>query len=333
MDLRPTPDRIADADTAAVDSRPVKILELATCPACGASTFRSFDLGEGNFLRRCTECHTVSAHDYADPAEVYVDGYMFGQAGDFGLDVTHPTFQKFLGRVADRRIAMIEKATGLPGGSLLDVGSGTGEVLQAAQERGWFPQGVEPERTAAEMARERGLDVVTELLEEAGLPESHYDVVSAFHVLEHMPDSRGFLQTMSRWVRPGGFVVVEVPNFNSVQRRRLREDWPGLRPREHIVHFTPQTLERVLRAVGITPVMMRSPAYLGPPQTLDHALADLVRHGRYRRLLEPLSSARTVDGHTSRLPTRAGWAVLRATEALYDIAGVGSVVFAVGSIH
>jgi SAM-dependent methyltransferase len=311
----------------------MKILELPACPACGAATFRTFDIGEGNVLRRCSACDTVSAPDYADPAEVYVDGYMFGEAGDFGLDVRHPEFQRYLIRVAHERIGRIEQASGIRGGSLLDVGSGTGEVLLAARDRGWRSQGVEPERTAAEMARERGLDVVVAKLEESGLPPHSFDVVTAFHVLEHIPDSRSFLRTLARWARPGGFVAVEVPNWRSVQRRRLRERWPGLRPREHLVHFTPDTLGSALRSVGIEPVMTRSPAYIGPPQNLDHVLNDLVRsHGRFRRLVEPLCRVETVDGETARYPTAAGWAVLHAMETIYDRAGVGTVVFCVGRV-
>jgi SAM-dependent methyltransferase len=311
----------------------MKILELPGCPACGSRTFASFDVGGGNLLRRCTECGTVSAHEYADPQEVYVDGYMFGEAGPFGLDVRHPDFQRYLLRVADRRIALIERATGLRSGVLLDVGSGTGEVLVAAGRRGWRAQGVEPEHTAAEMARGRGLEVIVSTLPEAGLPERSFDVVSAFHVLEHIPDTREFLRTMARFARPGGFVAIEVPNFKSVQRRRLREGWTGLRPREHVVHFTPETLARAMRAVGIEPVMVRSPAYLGSPQTLQHMLDDLVRHGRYRRLVEPFSEVRVVDGVGARYPTRVGWALLRATEAVYDRAGVGAVVLCVGTVR
>lgn len=313
----------------------MRILELPACPACGAGTFRTFDLGAGKLLRRCTSCDTVSAHDYADPAEVYVDGYMFGQApGSFGVDVRDPLFQRYLLRVADRRVAMVEKATGLRGGSLLDVGSGTGEVLLAARERGWRTQGVEPESTAAAMARGRGLDVTVAVLEQSGLAERSFDVVSAFHVLEHMPDSRDFVRTLCRWARPGGFVAFEVPNWRSVKRRRLRETWADLRPHEHLVHFTPETLRRTLLAAGVEPILVRSPAYLGPPQTLDHALSDLVRsHGRLRRLLEPISSVEMVDGQQARYPTRAGWAVLRTAEALYDRAGVGAVVFCVGAVR
>jgi 2-polyprenyl-3-methyl-5-hydroxy-6-metoxy-1,4-benzoquinol methylase len=309
----------------------MRVIELAACPACGESEFESFEIAPGKPLRRCRSCMTVSVHEYAHPDDVYVDGYMFGEAGQFGLDVRHPFFQRYLARVADQRIRMIEKATGLRGGTLLDVGSGTGEVLVAARERAWHGQGVEPERTAAGMAQERGLDVKVALLEESGLPEASYDVVSAFHVLEHMPDSRGFLATMKRWARPGGFVVIEVPNWESYQRRRMLDNWGGLRPLEHLVHFTPQTLPATMRAVGLEPVMVRSPAYVGPPQTLEHALNDFARHGRFRRLLEPFTVERVVNGDSERTPTRVGWALLRATEAIYDRAGVGAVVFCVAA--
>jgi SAM-dependent methyltransferase len=308
----------------------MRIHELPTCPACGSRTYRVFDIGGGNMLRRCTVCDTVFAPDYADPSEVYVDGYLFGEAGRFGMDVRHPVFQRYLLRVAERRIRIIERATGLETGSLLDVGSGTGEVLVAARGRGWSTQGVEPERTAADVGRSRGLDVITAMLEDSGLPEGEFDVVSAFHVLEHVPDSREFLRMLARWARPGGFVVIEVPNFNGVGRRRLAENWLHLRPREHLVHFTPETLARTMTSAGIEPVAVRSPVYVGPPQKLDEALGDLARFGRYKRVLELLSTEQARDGATARYPTTAGWAVLRATEWAYDRAGVGAVVLCIG---
>jgi 2-polyprenyl-3-methyl-5-hydroxy-6-metoxy-1,4-benzoquinol methylase len=313
---------------------PVKVLQLTECPACGGSDFRAFDLGNESILRRCTHCCTVSALDYADPDDVYVDGYMFGEApGAFGPpDVRNPVFHQYLMRVARRRMELIERATQLRRASLLDVGSGTGEVLLAARERGWTTQGVEPERTGAETARERGLDVETALLEESGLPEHSYDVVSAFHVLEHVPDARAFLRTLRRWAKPNGFVTIEVPNFNSVQRRRLGARWPHLRPREHLTHFTPDTLKRTFAAAGLEPVLARSPVYVGPPQTLDHALYDLSRHGMFRRIMEPLSPRRRTNGDTARYPGRTGWGLLHAMEAFHDRAGAGAVAFCVGRV-
>jgi SAM-dependent methyltransferase len=205
-----------------------------------------------------------------------------------------------------------------------------GEVLLAARHRGWQVAGVEPQRTAAQMSRDRGLDVATSELEDSGLPPHSYDVVCAFHVLEHLPESRSFLRRLAQWARPGGWVVVEVPNWRSVQRRRLGAQWPNLRPGEHLVHFTPRTLADVFRGAGITPTATRTPAYLGPPQTLEHALRDLVRqHGRLERLARRLSRPHP-DG--APRPSRTGWALLRAVEALYDVAGVGAVVFCVGRV-
>ena len=316
----------------------MKIHELPTCPACRSPALSRFDLGGGNWLQRCDRCHTVSAPDYADPEEIYVDGYMFGAAAPFGLDVRDPLFQRYLTRVARRRLAIIESVSGIRGGRLLDVGSGTGEVLRAAAGRGWRAQGVEPERTAAEMAQARGLEVIVSDLAESGLPERSFDVVSAFHVLEHLPDSRAFLRLLARWVRPGGWVCIEVPNFASVQRRRLHEQWTGLRPREHLVHFTPATLRATFRAAGIEPVKVRSPAYVGPPQTLDQALWDLVRpNGRLRRILLALSRPGAGDDNQPSdhelYPTRAGWALLRAVEAVYDAGGAGAVVVCLGRVR
>lgn len=308
----------------------MKTFELARCPGCQSADFRTFDLGGDHLLRRCSHCNLVFAPEFADPSEVYVDGYMFGAAGDFGPpDVRHPEFQRFLTRVAHRRLGFIESASKLRGGSILDVGSGTGEVLMAARERGWTTQGVEPERTAAEMARERGLDVEIALLEDAGLPERSYDVVSAFHVLEHIPDSHEFLTSLRRWARPGGYVAIEVPNFKSSQRRRHNESWIGLRPLEHLVHFTPETLRSTFVRAGLDPVLLRSPAYVGPPQNLDHALGELARHGRFKRLMERLSPTNDAVAPGVRYPNRAGWAVLRTMEAIHDRAGVGSVVLCV----
>lgn len=311
----------------------MKVLELSECPACGGRDLRTFDIGGGNLLHRCVACRTVSALDYADPAEVYVDGYMFGEAGEFGIDVRDPRFQDYLARVAARRLDLIEDATDMRGGSLLDVGSGTGEVLAEARNRGWRVQGVEPERTGAEMARERGLPVEISTLEEAGLPENSFDVVTAFHVLEHIPDSRSFLRMLGRWARPGGFVVIEVPNFNSAQRRRLGQYWTHLRPREHLVHFTPETLEATFRRAGLEPVLVRSPVYVGPPQSLDQALTDLARERGLRRLLEPLSPISRDEDAGVRYPGRAAWAALHAIEAVHDRAGVGAVVLCVGRVR
>lgn len=305
------------------------VLALAACPACGSSAYREFTFGGDHVLRECASCRTVFEPSYVDPAEVYVEGYARGEATGFGVDKLEPSFQAYLRDVAVRRIALVERLVAARAGSLLDVGCGTGEVLAAAAAHGWQVVGVEPERAGAEIAQGRGLDVRVAELDDAGLPPGGFDVVSAFHVLEHLPDCRGFLRALARHVRPGGHVVVEVPNWGSVHRRRVGTEWWGLRPGEHLVHFTPDTLAATFRRAGLAPEAVRAPTWLAPPQSFEQALHDLGRSGRIRRLAGPLSRGRVSGGHR---PSRAGWALLRAIAALYDRAGVGSVVLCAATV-
>lgn len=307
----------------------MKTLSIDRCPVCGGETGTTELVGAYDGLRRCTACTTVHASAYADPTEVYVDGYLFGGAGDFGLDVRHPRFQEYLAGAVRRRLDHIERA--VPRGSVVDVGCGTGETLAAFAERGWDCMGVEPIADAAAFTAARGITVRQALLEESGLPERSFDVVSAMHVLEHIPDSASFLRLLARWARPGGHVVVEVPNYASRQRVRYVEGWASLRPLEHVVHFTPETLATAFRNAGLDPVRIVTPTYIGQPQTLDEALRDLARP-MWRKPLAKLSPRRPVLDGVERVPSAAAWAVLNGLEAIDRRRGVGGVVVGIARV-
>lgn len=312
----------------------MKTFPLTACPGCGSGTANEFPFGEGVTLRRCTDCQLVYASAYGDPAEIYVEGYLRGTT-DFGLDLHDPGFQRYLAHVAQRRMDIIERATGGAPGAFLDVGCGTGEVLVAARDRGWTVQGADPVAESADFARNtRGLDVRGTLLEESGLPERHYDIATAFHVLEHMNAGGSFLRLLARWVRPGGHVVIEVPNWRSCHRRgaaQVGSVWPGLRPLEHVAHYTPATLAEVMRRSGLDPILVCSRTYLWEGQTLIEQLRDLGRQ-RYKRWAKSLGHAGVRDGAPVTVPSAAGRLALHAIERVQDRAGVGVVVLAIARV-
>lgn len=310
-------------------SSPLKLHETKQCPACGASGSQPVTLGEAT-LRQCTSCELVYAPQYADPSDLYVEGYLFGGT-DFGIDVAHPVFQAYLADVAAKRMQMIEKANGGLG-SFLDVGCGSGEVLAVAAERGWQAVGVEPVEQSAKHAVEvRGLDVKATLLEDSGLPERSYDVVSAFHVLEHMSDGTSFLKLIARWAKPGGLVVIELPNWRSMIRRNGGMNWRHLRPLEHIAHYTPATLRAALSRAGLTPIVVRTPTFLSDTQALDHQLHDL-GFGDPGRVTRVLGRAGEYKGQPRIMSRPSVAAPLRALEYAYDRAGIGEVVFAIARV-
>ena len=270
-------------------------LALDSCPVCGNPGGEDFTLG-GAGLRRCATCTAVYSQRYADPDAVYVDGYYSGESG-FGIDIRHPRFQAFLADVNRARAEMLEHY--VPAGRLLDVGCGAGDFMSAARERGWDVVGVDPIAESGEIARARGLDVRTTMLEESGLPERSFDVVSVFHVLEHVPDCRAFLRTIARWAKPGGHVLAESPNWESHVRKATGDRYVHLRPLEHLTHFAPRTLAAAFGGAGLQTVVIRTPTWASDLHSPTEALADTGR-GSWARRLGPLartaaSAARAVD--------------------------------------
>lgn len=295
----------------------MKTLSLTRCPTCSSPERSPAPLG----LLRCTGCGTVYAAEYADPDEVFRAGYLSGGTGDFGIDVSHPRFQAYLAAVGARRCALVEGITGVRGGTWLDVGCGSGELLAAAVARGWRAAGAEPLADASARARSRGLDVRTGLVEDTDLPRRAWDVVSAFHVLEHVPSAADFLGLLAGYARPGGCVVIESPNFDAVARGRYGEGWMHLRRLEHLVHWAPGSLRAAFLGAGLEPVAVRTPSWLYAGHTLAEALEVLGRPQWARGLGRP--------GDVPRAPVRA---LLRAAEAVHDRAGRGAVVLGVARV-
>jgi SAM-dependent methyltransferase len=296
----------------------VRTIALTACPVCATTAARPFELGDAQ-LRACSGCGCVYAASYADPSEVFVDGYLTS-GSTFGTDITHPRFQAWLAEVNAERLDVLEPIVGLwP--DALDVGCGSGEFLVAAARRGWPAVGVEPVAESAAAARARGLDVRAARLEDAGLEPASFDVVCAFHVLEHMPDAVAFLRTLAAHARPGGHVVVESPNWDSTMRRNAGAGWMHLRPLEHLVHFTPGTLDRALTRAGLIPVRTVTRAYLSPRHTLAEATQAIGREGWTERL-----------GARDAPPTRAAWAALKAAAARDDLRLRGAALLAVARV-
>ena len=309
-------------------SASARVHELRKCPGCGGETATPIPVGQPR-LQRCDLCGVVFAPEFADPDDVYTEGYLLGDT-DFGLDLSDPIFQEYLAYVAGVRMRRIEQLQ--PAGSMLDVGCGTGEVLAVAAQRGWTVTGVEPVVESASYAmKRRGLDVRPTTLEESGLPERSFDVVSAFHVLEHMVEGVAFLRTLARWVRPGGYLVVEVPNWRSFHRRNAGNEWSNLRPLEHVAHYGPATLAATFRRAGVEPVRVATPTFLWERQILDQRLDDLGLY-RWRGHLNRLGRVGDLKGEPAVYPNRLTALALFGLGGIYDRLRVGQVVIAAGRV-
>ncbi len=124
----------------------------------------------------------------------------------------------------------------------LDIGCGNGKFLGKLCRLGWDAQGVEFNEGAVEVCRASGLTVAHGDLHSAGFPDACFDMVSARHVIEHIPDPNAFVAEIARILRPGGCFYMRTPNSNALGRKLFGRYWyPNEVPR-HLVLFAPGNL-------------------------------------------------------------------------------------------
>jgi 2-polyprenyl-3-methyl-5-hydroxy-6-metoxy-1,4-benzoquinol methylase len=140
------------------------------------------------------------------------------------------------------------------GKRLLDVGCGGGRFLRIAKKLGAIEQGIEPSRLAAEIARKQGLSVFQGTLESYVAQiasERQFDVITASHVVEHLPEPVETLRAMKLVLATGGFIWVAVPNAAYPISRSLKGNYFSTDLPRHLMQFTPLSMCEAGRRAGL----------------------------------------------------------------------------------
>jgi 2-polyprenyl-3-methyl-5-hydroxy-6-metoxy-1,4-benzoquinol methylase len=120
-------------------------------------------------------------------------------------------------------------------GRLLDIGAGTGDFLLVAKNDGWQTIGVEPSDRAKAIAKSKGISFVEQTSE---LESNSFDVISMWHVLEHVPDLDQQIKELKRLLKPTGTLIVAVPNFKSFDAQHYGKFWAAFDVPIHFWHFS-----------------------------------------------------------------------------------------------
>jgi len=125
-------------------------------------------------------------------------------------------------------------------GNLLDIGAGTGDFLLTAKQNGWNTIGVEPSEKAKGIAINKGIqfsDSTQEL-------ESHsFDVITMWHVLEHVPNLEIQIKELKRLVKPNGTIIIAVPNYKSYDANYYGKFWAAFDVPIHFWHFSKKAIQ------------------------------------------------------------------------------------------
>jgi SAM-dependent methyltransferase len=223
-----------------------------TCNLCGNDRFRVLEDTEAPvYVLKCLCCELV----FVDPVPTPNSLITHYDAGYYAEWLENQREKRI--RMWRRRLQTIEQYK--PIGRLLDVGCATGDFLELAQRNGWHVDGTEYSPYAAAFARDLlKTDIFCGHLMDAPYEDVSFDVVTFWHVLEHVADPIRYLLEAHRILKPSGLLVVAVPNVNDyimktayriVKGRSLklfsRDD------REiHLYHFSADTLKQYLHKAG-----------------------------------------------------------------------------------
>jgi SAM-dependent methyltransferase len=202
-------------------------------------------------------------------------------------------------------------------GRLLDVGCANGRFLNQMKIVGWRVAGIEIDPMAASKAKTVTPDVFVGDPLDAPFSPGAFDVVTSFHVVEHLTRPVAALARMIDWLAPNGLLIVEVPNAGGAGGRLFGRYWSGLDFPRHLVHFTPSTMAAMVERAGgrVTAAVHRTkPRYL--TRSLRHWLRD--QPGRRHRL--------TLAALDSRVGRGAAKLALELVMPINRPLGLGEVV-------
>ena len=177
-------------------------------------------------------------------------------------------------------------------GRILDIGCGYGHFLKIMEGHGWKADGIDPSPNTVSYARKEGLDVVNITIDEASLPESSFNAVTMFYVLEHLTDPLNALRKVHHLLVPGGAVIIRVPHTTPVVRllsflkiSNNLYDAPF-----HLFDFSPSAITRLLEKSGFTSIKVTPGEPTVPHRQMERLVS--LSSGYTAKLLYKLSGGK-----------------------------------------
>lgn len=278
-------------------------MEFVKCNLCGSDHYKVHlvrgDLNlflDGEFrLVQCLNCGLIYLNPRPTPDELtalYPDNY-----DQYNIAVCD---EPSLCTRLDRRYGLHKRCRAIMRykrqGRLLDVGCATGDFLDAMRSYpGWEVYGIELNEYASEYARTRlGLVVKTGTLDSVDFPEHWFDVVTLWNVLEHLPDPLSALKTTHRLLKPGGLLVLNTPNLDSLDARIFGPYWIGYELPRHLYVFSRRTLRALVEKAGfsILKTLCLYGSHAATMSSIRFWLRAKARNAKWREPLEHILFAR-----------------------------------------
>jgi len=230
------------------------------CPVCGSPGIRQAlsardhtVSGEIFSIAACAACTLRFTQDVPGTASIgpYYKSENYISHTNTSRGLINRLYQSVRKRTLKQKKRLIEKATGVSRGHLLDVGSGTGAFAHTMKQAGWQVTGLEPDadaRAVAKRSYQVDLDDINHFYQ---LPVSSFDAITLWHVLEHVHDLQGYMAQLKNLLKEKGKLFIAVPNYTSKDAAIYKEFWAAWDVPRHLYHFSPQSMKTLVEKHGM----------------------------------------------------------------------------------
>ncbi len=223
------------------------------CPLCKSNSIKKrftckdhFATGEEFGIIECTGCGFVFTQDVPDEKEIgrYYESPSYISHSNTDKGLVNKVYHQVRSIMLHNKVKLVGKLTLLKNGRILDYGAGTGYFARAMAKAGWDVTAIEKSSSARELAlKEFGF----EMLSEKSLPEleeKEFDVVTMWHVMEHIQDLDAMWEQLYRIIDDTGIAIIAVPNCQSYDAQYYKENWAAYDVPRHLWHFKASTIMR-----------------------------------------------------------------------------------------
>ena len=222
--------------------------EYHTCRLCGASERQKIlsdiitSYNDRFELKQCNHCALVTTDPM--PSEALLQQYYDRDYWQTGATKTSTVFDTLYRMRMTPIVSAIRQQSNYDS-KILDWGCGDGSFIRLLRNFGLHCFGID-----AYMTDLNDPQISATTIEKADFPVEYFDIITCFHVLEHLADPLTSVKHALKLLKPGGLIIVEVPNLDSVGFRIFKRRWQPLEIPTHLHHFTPGTLQKVFETAG-----------------------------------------------------------------------------------
>lgn len=234
-------------------------IHIQECPVCGGKDIQKFlqlkdysISGEDFQLDECRTCGFIMTQDMPDAEAIgpYYKSENYISHSDTNKGFVNKIYHIVRAVMLHKKAEMVEIVSGKKRGSLLDIGTGLAYFPQQMQSKGWKVEGIEQDSEAREAAKQRFDFEVNEPEELLKMENRNFDIISLWHVLEHVHNLDGYMKAIKNNLADDGTLVIALPNPNSPDAKFYRKYWAAWDVPRHLWHWKPETFKRFAEKYG-----------------------------------------------------------------------------------